>query len=319
MRLPMKGMHMSTNASTILLSAILLSGSVIAGCAQEEKANTDTAIETSANAGSAADELRIIPLGGSITETVYALGFGEKVVATDVSSTWPPEAAKLPQVGYQRTLSAENILALKPTLVIASTEAGPPTTIEQLRHAGVEIVVVPAEPTISGIRRKIAGVARALGVPAKGKELIDSIERALAGRDTTVVGTTAPRVMFIYSRGGGAMQVSGTETSADLMIRLAGGVNAVTDYAGFRPLTAEGVVGAAPDIILVPEKGLEAMGGIDGLLKVPGIGQTPAGRARRIVLMDDLYLLGLGPRTGAAVRDLANLFRTGSATAEAGA
>lgn len=284
--------------STILALSLL----PFIGCSSEKDGpqGSDT---TAAKPAAGSNEVRIIPLGGSVTETVYALGFGDKVVATDVSSTWPVEATKLPQVGYQRTLSAENILALNPTLIIASTEAGPPAAIEQLRHAGVELVIVPADPTISGIRQKIAGVANALGAKEKGQALIDSLDRTLAGLDT-VPTDASTKVMFIYSRGSGSTFISGSNTPADLMIRLAGGRNAVNGYEGFRPVTAEGVVAAAPDVILVPTKGLESMGGIDGLLKVPGMAETPAGRNRRIVAMDDLYLLGLGPRTGAAARDL---------------
>lgn len=303
--------------STILALSLL----PFIGCSSEKEGPGETNGEasadsgTSAKAGAASGELRIIPLGGSVTETVYALGYGDKVIATDVSSTWPAEATKLPQVGYQRTLSAENILALNPTLVIASEEAGPPAAIQQLRHAGVEIVVVPADPSISGIRQKIAGVAEALGAKEKGQALIDSLDRTIAGLDTSA-GDSSPKVMFIYSRGSGSTFISGGNTPADLMIRLAGGRNAVNGYEGFRPVTAEGVVAAAPDIILVPTKGLEAMGGIDGLLKIPGMAETPAGRSRRIVHMDDLYLLGLGPRTGAAALDLAKELK-GTTTAAA--
>lgn len=278
------------------------------GCAADDQSAEQT---PSSDTQENADQLRIIPLGGSITETVYALGFGENIVAVDISSTWPTEATTLPQVGYQRTLSAENILALNPSIIIASTEAGPPTAIKQLREAGVQVVIVPGEPTVESIQEKITGVANALGVPEKGKELVKQMQTSLAEAEKEHTAQTTPpaRVLFIYSRGSGSIHVSGTNTSADLMITLAGAENAVVSYEGFHPLTAEGVVQAAPDVILLPSKGLEMLGGVEGVLKVPGIGGTPAGKNRKIVHMDDLFLLGLGPRTGNAVQELSRILR----------
>lgn len=292
----------SNGLRTALASLVFSTAAALAitGCGSEQP---DTAASDAAES-----ELKIVALGGSVTETVYALGFGENVIAVDVSSTYPAEATKLPQVGYQRTLSAENILAMGPTLIIGSTETGPPAAIEQLRSSGVKVVIVPGEPTREGIHGKISGVADALGVPEKGAALIDSLESTLANaRQETL--STSPRVLFMYARSAGSIHVSGTNTAADLMIDLAGATNAVDAYEGFRPLTAEGVVAAAPDIILLPSGGLETAGGPDGLLQVPGVAETPAGRNRRIVSMDDLYLLGLGPRTGQAVADLASLLR----------
>ena len=114
-----------------------------------------------------------------------------------------------------------------------------------------------------------------------------------------------PKVLFLYARGQGALQVSGRGTAAEAMVTLAGGVSAVTGYEGYTPLTPEAAIAAAPDVLLMPARGLDSVGGIDGLLKAPGVALTPAGQERRIVAMDDLYLLGFGPRLGQAVRDLA--------------
>jgi iron complex transport system substrate-binding protein len=113
-----------------------------------------------------------------------------------------------------------------------------------------------------------------------------------------------PKVLFVFAHGAGTWNVAGVGTAADEMIRLAGGRNAATGYAGYRPLTAEAVVAAQPDVILTGSGGLAGRGGQEGLLKVPGVGSTPAGRDRRVVAMDELYLLGFGPRTAEAVREL---------------
>ena len=252
------------------------------------------------------DTSRVITLGGPITEIVYALGAGSKVVAADTSSYYPTAADKLPKIGYQRTLTAEGIISLKPTLVIATTEAGPPTTLAQLRAAGVNVLILPVEYTPQGTKAKISAIARVFGREAKAAELNAGIDRDIAKAGLLAARfKTQPRVMFIYARGAQSAQISGTGTAADAMIRLAGTVNPLGDVQGYKPLTAEAAVAAAPDVILMLSGGLESVGGKAGLLKLPGIGQTPAAKNGRIVALDDLYLLGFGPRLGRAVQDLA--------------
>lgn len=251
---------------------------------------------------------RIVSIGGPVTEIVYALGAEKDLVGVDTSSTHPQAATKLPQVGYQRMLSAEGVLALHPTLILASAEAGPPPVVEQLKQSGVKWETIPAETTPEGAKVKIVAVAHALGLDAKGKALVEKLNADMAkAQAALVLEKTKPRVLFIYARGGGTVNVAGQKTAADAMIVLAGGVNAVSGYDGYKPITAEAVVAAAPDVILIPTHGLESIGGIDGLLTQPGLATTPAGKTKRVVAMDDLLLLGFGPRLGEAVRQLAQL------------
>lgn len=262
--------------------------------------------ENASQPANAPDAARIVSVGGGVTEVVYALDFGNNVVGVDTSSVFPESATKLPQVGYQRQLSAEGVLSLKPTLVLATSDAGPPAALEQLRSAGVPVVSITADATVAGASARVRAVAQALGVPQRGEAVIQRLEADLAGaRALTARVQSKPKVLFIYARGAGTLNVSGTATAADEMIRLAGADNAVTGYEGFKPFTAEAAVAAAADILLLPSRGLDSLGGPDGLLAVPGIAMTPAGRAKRIVTMDDLYLLGFGPRTGLAVQELA--------------
>ena len=251
---------------------------------------------------------RVIAIGGPVTEIVYALGAEKSLVATDTSSIFPVEATKLPQVGYQRNLSAEGVLSQKPTLVIASVEAGPPPVVEQLKQSGVTWISIPAAFTVDGAKAKIRAVATATKNDAKGEALIQKLDTEMAKAKTLVDAEKAkPKVLFIYARGGGTVNVAGQDTAADAMIALAGGVNAVTGYTGYKPITAEAVVAAAPDIILIPTQGLQSIGGIDGLLAQPGLATTPAGKDRKVVSMDDLLLLGFGPRLGEAVLELTQL------------
>ncbi len=255
---------------------------------------------------------RIVSLNGDITEIIFALGMGEYVVGVDSSSTYPPERTKaLPDIGYQRRLSAEGILALNPTLVIGDEAAGPPEVLTQIRAAGVPVALTADPPTLDSPTQKIQFVAQALGVPQRGERLAAQVNAEIArARDLAQRITSPPHVLFLYLRGTDVQQVAGSNTPIDAMIVAAGGLNAGAEagIVEFKPLSPEVVIAAQPDVILVLEKGLESVGGIDGLLTIPGLGDTPAGKQRRIIALDDLYLLGMGPRTGQALADLAIAF-----------
>lgn len=252
------------------------------------------------------DTSRVITLGGPVTEIVYALGAGKSVIATDVSSYYPEAITKLPKIGYQRTLTAEGIISLKPSLVIATTEAGPPTTFAQLRAAGIPVLILPVEYTPAGTKAKISAIGKVFGKEAKANEINTLLERDTAKAAALFSRfKSKPKVMFIYARGPQGAQISGTGTSADAMITLAGGTNAFSSAQGYKPLTPEAAVSADPDVILMLSGGLESVGGMDGLLKLPGIAQTKAAKNRAIIALDDLYLLGFGPRLGRAAYDLA--------------
>ncbi len=252
-----------------------------------------------------AKPLRIIAIGGPITEIVCALGAEKDLIGVDSSSTYPACVTKLPQVGYQRSLSSEGILSLRPTLVLASEEAGPPRVVGQLRNSGIPWKTIPVENSVEGVKAKIRAVARALDLEAQGEALVRRLEgdvkKVLAKR---VLRATTKKVIFIFAHGGGSLLAAGQGTAADAMITLAGGANAISGYIGYKPLTAEAVLLTSPDIILISKQGLESVRGIEGLLSQPGLAQTPAGKSRHIVTMDDLLLLGFGPRLGEVLQQL---------------
>jgi len=250
-----------------------------------------------------ADEIpRVICLGGAVTETVWALGAGDGVVAVDDSSTFPPEAAALPHVGYYRMISAEGVLSLNPDLVLASEEAGPPQVIEQLEQAGVKLERVPGSASADGCVARIRKIGQVLGRSEAGEALAAQIEQEMEA--LTPVTNQLVRVLFVFARGAGTLNVAGVRTAADEMIRLSGGVNAVSEYHGYRPLTAESVALAQPDIVLITTSGLQSIGGAEGLWQLPGLMATPAGQHQRLIDLDDLYLLGFGPRLPMAVKEL---------------
>lgn len=250
---------------------------------------------------------RIVSVGGAVTEIVFALGLSDRVVAVDSTSRYPDEAAAKPDVGYMRRLGAEPILALEPTLVLAVEDAGPPDALEQLREAGVPVVLVPDESSPAGVMEKIAVVAKALDAREEGRVLETRFEAEMREASALVdTMTVRPRVLFLLSIGsGGAPLAAGRNTSAAGIIELAGGINAIDEFEGYRPLSPEAAVDAAPEVILVTDRSLRLLGGERELLAIPEIALTPAGQHERIVALDGLLLLGFGPRTATAVAELA--------------
>lgn len=253
--------------------------------------------------GSAHAAERIVSIGGAVTEIVYALGAADRLVAVDSTSTWPPEADGLPDVGYMRRLSAEPIVAMRPDLVIAVEGSGPDSAIEQLRGAGVGVEMVPEGYSADAIAAKIERVAALLGREEQGAALAGRVRAAMAGVERKVAATgERPRVLFLISAGRGAPMAAGLHTAADAVIRLAGGQNVVQGYAGYKALSPEATVAAAPDYVLAMPDTVEAMGGPERLLALSELSVKPD---TRVVAMDGQLLLGFGPRTPEAVRDLA--------------
>ena len=252
------------------------------------------------------DVSRIVSLNGDITETIVTLGLAKNLAGVDISATYPEKlVAGIQKIGYQRTLAAEGILSLRPSLVIGTPTAGPASTIEQLRSAGVPVLIIPEYKDLDAGARKLRAVGRALGVPKRGEKLARQVETqiAVAKREVTRAATR-PKVAFLYVRGTQVQQIGGVGSGADAMIEAAGGVDVGKSIGiqGFKQLTAESLVAAQPDVLLLLSAGLQSVGGVDGLLRLPGVAQTPAGRNRRVIAYDDLMLLGLGPRTGKALR-----------------
>ena len=244
---------------------------------------------------------RLVTVGGGITEVVYALGAQDQLVGTDTTSLYPAAAQATPKVGYMRQLSAEGLLALRPDALIAGTDAGPPVVLDQLRSAGVRVELVNADHSWGEVGRKVAAVGRASGREAAARELqarLDARWQAVGARVQAARGT-GPRVLFVLSHSGSPM-VSGEQTAADALIRFIGARNPLGGFKGYRPMTAEAMAQAAPDVILTTTQGLEAIGGEAKFWQRPELALTPAFRRRAsvgaLVHLDALELLGFGPR-----------------------
>lgn len=246
-----------------------------------------------------ADTSRIVTLSGDLTEAVWKLGFGDFVVATDVTTIYPPEAIGLPVVGVGRFLSAEGVLAQEPTLVIGDTQTSPPEAIEQIRSAGIPVVILEVPTTFEGLYEKVAGLSAALGVPARGDALVDEIRSGIeAALSTAVPFSAEPGIAFVYSRGPDVMLLFGSEMTTQPLIEAAGGIDvgAASGVIGTVSVTPEALVAAAPDVIIITSEGLQALGGIEGVLDIPGFAETPAGRDRRILDYPEGDFLTFGPR-----------------------
>ncbi|MFB6877559.1 hemin ABC transporter substrate-binding protein [Streptomyces sp. NPDC056323] len=254
---------------------------------------------------------RIVPLTGGLSEIVFTLGIGKQVVARDITATFE-QAAELPVVTRAHDVSAESVLSLKPTVVLAETTTGPAEAIDQIRDAGIPLVVVAPAKQLSDVGRRIDTVAAALGVPDSGTELksrtqsrIDAVQKSVPAPAN---GATKPRVAFLYLRGSASVYLlGGRESGASSLLEAAGAVDAGKASGlkkDFTAITSEALAKAAPDAILVMSKGLESVGGVDGLVKIPGVAETPAGMDRRIVSIDDGVLLNYGPRTDRVLSEL---------------
>lgn len=252
------------------------------------------------------DSRRIVSIGGAVTEILYALGLDDRAVAVDTTSLYPPRAlADKPSVGYMRQLSSEGILGLAPSLILAPEGAGPKETVAVLQNTDVPFVTVPDRYSADGILERIRLVARAAGVEDRGKCLTRKVETELAAlaEQRKRIATPA-RVMFVLSFVNDRPMVAGADTAADGIIALAGGINAVAAYRGYKLVNDEAILAAKPDVVLVMQRPQQIITAQD-VFSRPMFSLTPAAQAQRFVSMDGHYLLSFGPRTARAAHDLA--------------
>ena len=242
----------------------------------------------------------IVSVDGALTEIVYELGAQERLLGVDTTSLYPPAAQQLPQVGYMRALSAEGILSLKPKTVIASRDAGPEVVFEQLQAAGVTVVRVVADDSLNGVASKVRQVAAALNMPGEGEALAARIvadaEQQLALIPQAAV-ENAPRVLLLMGAGGRGLMAAGSGTRAQAFLAMTGAHN-VFDHQGYKPVNAESVLQAAPDVVLVAQTGELDQAQLQQLLAM-----TPAAQQQRIHSLDAGVLLGFGPRLPLALSD----------------
>jgi iron complex transport system substrate-binding protein len=245
---------------------------------------------------------RIVSVDGTLSELLCALGLENQIVGVDVTSTFPETLKKLPQVGHNRNISAEGVLSLNPTLVVGLESSSlKPEVIAQLKATGKKVQIFSRTYSIDGTKQLVREVAQFFQRSAQGEAIIKSIDTDLAKLKKVI---PTQKGLFIYARGVGSLMVSGEGTPLEKMFQLVGCENAVKGFANYKPLTAEALLLANPDFIILFNSGLESVGGVEGLLKVQGISQTKAGKNRKIIAMDGQLLTGFGIRVGKALVEL---------------
>jgi heme transport system substrate-binding protein len=260
----------------------------------------------------AAGPQRIVSAGGDITEIIYLLGAGDRVIGLDSTSNFPADSAEKAQIGYIRNLAAEGILSLQPDLVIAAHDAGPPPAVAQLRAAGLRVEIAPKGDSVAGVQEKIRFVGKVLEMPEEAEALALKLKEEMkASLEIAEANKERPRVIFVLSTADGAPLVGGAETAADAIIALAGGVNAASGFEGYKPMSQEAIITAAPDVVLMMTQTVDRLGSADVVLSRPEILLTPAGENRRYVAMEGILLFSFGPRLPQAVRDLATALQQG--------
>jgi len=247
----------------------------------------------------APDASRIAVAGGSLVEILFALGEQDRIVAVDSTANYPEAATALPQIGYVRNLSAEGLLSLSPTLVLGEHDMGPPAVVEQLAGVGIDLLHVPERFDSDGIAAKVRCVAAAVGAAERGEALVAELLAGYRGGEAAGKGSASSAIVLLGLRNGVPV-AAGRNTSGDGLLAMAGAQNLLTAFEGWKPVSVEAMAAAAPEVIVIPERGIEDAGGIDALLDHPALRLTPAARHRRVIAMDGMAMLGFGPRTLAA-------------------
>lgn len=248
---------------------------------------------------------RVIALANGASEIIDSLGLKSILIGRDIAST-EPALESIPVVTSGHQVVAEKIIALNPDLVIIDSSVGPSQAITSLKSAGIKVAQINEVWNVAGISTKVREVATLLGVEATGKELATLIERTVATASKEVAGS--PRVLFLYLRGGNSIYlVGGVGSGADSLLTSIGAIDvgATPGSKPFTPLTAESLIALKPDVILVMSKGLDSVGGVSGLINLPGVAQTPAGENSRVISVDDSLLLSFGARTPSLLSQLA--------------
>lgn len=251
---------------------------------------------------------RVVSLGGSVTEIIYELGRDEAIVANDLSSVYPAQATKLPRVGYYRNLPLEGLVSLKPDLILASEQAGPATVLDRVRALGIPVEIISDQPDLESLYTRVEQIATRLGVPEQGhvleadiRQRIDSAVRLARHPDST----TAPVSAVVLMRHSHQLHGAGGDTSAAALLRMAGLINLLDKQRGYKPMSAEALAKLQPELIITTSGSAEALGGAEAFGKSPGVKLTTAAQRNNILVMDELLILGLGPRTDQAIQMLA--------------
>lgn len=244
-------------------------------------------------------EQRIVSIDGSITEIIYALEAQQNLVGVDTTSRYPQAATELPQVGYMRQLSVEGILSLRPTTVIATTDAGPESVFTKLSDAGVKVVRIKNQYNLEGVTNKIHEVGKVLGKTKAANLLASQLElRVKALLEKARANTNKPKTLFILGAGERGLMAAGRDTQAQAMLDMLGAKNAM-QHKGYKPISREGILKNDPEVVLIAHTGPTDM---DALKEK--FAMTKAEQNNQIHTIDTIKVLGFGPRIDQGIEQL---------------
>ena len=287
--------------SMIVATLVTLSTMSSLSAVAQDAPSPDRMMSLSADTLQTAGTPRVVSLGGSVTEIIYALGAERQLVGVDQSSLYPVQAQELPSVGYYRRLPVEGVASLRPTMVIASEHAGPPGVMEKLTSMGIPTLMVSDQPTVESLHQRVRKVAAAVRREKQAEALLMQFDDALSrARELPARGLKAVTVVMR----GGKWLGAGRGAVADVVLREAGLNNALSSQSSYQPLTPESLSAMAPEVIIVTSGTVEAMGGLQAVKASPVLRHTPAVQLGRVMVLDDLLAQGFGLRLPEAVRDI---------------
>ena len=246
------------------------------------------------------NDSRIVVAGGSITEILFFLGQEEKIVALDVTSTYPEQTKNFPSIGYVRGLSTEGILSMNPSLIIGENDMGPPIVVSQLKETDVDFRIVPEVQSIEGIIQKILCVASILNIEELAKTKINNeLSNAIAELNsmTEVKKIENIKIMLVLSMKGSSPIVAGTNTTGNSYIEMIGAKNAFDSFEGWQVVSAESILKENPDFIILPNRDLHKNSKISKIINDPIFANITAGKNKNFIFDDGMSILGFGPRT----------------------
>ena len=250
---------------------------------------------------------KIISLGGTITEIIFALNEGDKIIGVDNTSIYPKEALKLTKLGYRQNISLEGIVSLKPDIVFASSLLAPNAIIEKLKTLGIEVIVVPELNNFESAKKKIEIISTALNKNQRGQEIISKINSDIRKIEELNKKNPPMKLAFIYARGGNRLFLAGRETGAHSMMELTGSKNSFSSFEGYKPVSTEALIMGNPDIIIMLNRGVTSLK--SGPWKIKGLSQTTAGKKQNLITVDDLAFLGFGPRSASELIRIIKLMK----------
>jgi iron complex transport system substrate-binding protein len=248
---------------------------------------------------------RIVSAGGSVTEILFELGLGDQIIAVDSSSTFPTEMQNKPQIGYFRSLSAEGVLALNPTLIAGSNGAGPDETLAQILQAGVNVKVFKQESySLESWKSYMTEVATYFEVQEKADAIIKRVSKKLATLSTSHKSVDTIKAIFLLGLGERGPIAAGKKTVPNMLFNMANMENMVTQYEGFKPYSTEELIKNKPDLIVMPAHVAKKLGGRDQICKSMIIKLATKNQGCKLLIMDPLLALGFGTRIDQAVEML---------------